>query len=119
MKIFKDNVVITMELEEFLEVLEDDLFDELLMMITEMNEMFGEELSEEEGYDSQTTFEIEDMSAFKGVLKNMLGENGVAYQTGWVSEDKPKPKKKPKNTKVNVEDAKVRRILDRYKNVVA
>lgn len=67
MKIYKNNVCVTMDLDEFLDILESDMFDDLLTMINELDdspsaieEIYGDYTSTNDILDELTLEEIED-----------------------------------------------------------
>jgi hypothetical protein len=140
MQIYKNDVCISMEMDEFLDILESNLFDELLTMITELANTETSTIEEIYGdYDgdmNHQTIEVEDMDSFIGLLKGALDEEGIEWeiseqfmagndedQQAWwgqpVDEEDTKTSNKKNNRKKNPnqEDTKVKRILDRYKDV--
>lgn len=142
MKIYKNNVCVSMSLEELLDILESNLFDQLLELVMELDGDSPSTIEKVYGdYDDEIVheiFEVENIDEFMGLLREALDEEGIEYDPGWEignsfmsydpeldgawwgtpeAYEEPKPKKKGK--KQNQHDAKVKRILDRYKDVTA
>jgi hypothetical protein len=110
-----------MELEEFLEVLEGELFDELLIMIMEMDDTNEdvEDHSEDTYFDSpeyisSVYYDIpeEEVDSILDMLSEALNADDF-----FVIPQEPVFSTKKFGKPTNDEDAKVRRILDRYKDV--
>lgn len=138
MKIYKNNVCITMDLNEFHDILESDMFDELLLMIMELDDDSPSAIETVYGDDyefaSHQVYQVDDMDSFMELLKEALDDDGVQYFYGhdmngdpvgyegeswWIEEvvEEPKAKNTSKGKKTKKEDAKVRRILDKYKDI--
>lgn len=134
MKIYRNNVCVTMNLDEFHDILESDMFDELLLMIMELDENDAIETVYGDDYElsaNHQVYHVEDMDSFMELLQDALDDDNVKYfmeesvgpeegaawwgMTEHVEESFIKPDGRKKKT--NKADAKVKRILDRYKDV--
>lgn len=127
MRIYRNNAHVELDLEEFLGVLETGTFEELLMMIMELDDGASDEAEyayEEFEFDTEEDLQeflnsIEDgqydhievihinEEIMEQVVQDFMGKNGLsgfyigAGEEGWLT----------------AEDKKVRRILDRYRDV--